>query len=128
MARRKHTNNRLGVQLAELSLAAPEVITRRLLQMAQAGHQPSARDRAEMQRMASEKMVAFGAAWWSLAFDSALAWQRWLLQVMMTPWTWTSRGLPAWPAPNAGMLSRALQPIHRRATANVRRLRAARRP
>jgi hypothetical protein len=128
MARRTRANNRLGVQLAELSLAAPEVITRRVLQMARAGHRPSARDRAEMQRMASEKMVAFGAAWWSLAFDSALAWQRWLLQLVMRPWAWTSGAMPAWPAFNAAMLSRALQPIHRRATANVRRLRAARRP
>jgi hypothetical protein len=89
-----------AVKAVELSLAAPQVIAHRTARMMAAGANPSARDRREFQRMGTEKVFAF---WESM---NAMWWAAW-----MTPWS------------TAKIMEKGLAPLHRRTTANARRLR-----
>lgn len=54
------------VKLAELGVAAPQVVAHRLTRMALAGATPSARDRNEFTGMVVEKQVAFAQAWMNM--------------------------------------------------------------
>lgn len=118
----------LPVQLAELGLAAPQVVAHRLWRLAAAGVSPSARDRREFARMVHEKTAAFGEAWW------AMAWQAVHLQQAL--WlSWWSAGPLAATQPGAkralerrlrrgarSIAASGLAPVHRVAVANARRL------
>ena len=88
----------------ELSIAAPQVIAHRTARMLAAGANPGARDRLEMQRMATEKVFAFWesmhAMWWAS---------------VLTPWS------------AAKIAEKGLAPLHRRTKANARRLRRRKR-
>ena len=92
-----------AVKAVELSIAAPQVIAHRTARMLAAGANPDARDRREFQRMGTEKVFAF---WESM---NAMYWAAWL-----TPWS------------AAKIMAKGLDPVHRRATANARRLRRIR--
>ena len=66
-SRRRNPSQRLAAQSVELAWAAPQVVAHRLTRMANAGSQPSARDRHEFARMGHEKVLAFaqsGMAFW----------------------------------------------------------------
>jgi hypothetical protein len=130
MSKRRKTSparrHSLMMKSVELALAVPQVMGHRLWRMALAGPLPSAVDRAEFQLMGLEKLAAFAESW------QAMSWQMWQIQQdlvlgMMRLW------LPWWPGRNvfsqhwlrqagAGVLSAGLAPVHRRATANARRL------
>jgi len=91
----------------EISLAAPQVIAHRTSRMARAGSSPSARDRKEFIRMGQEKAEAFGESVFAM-------------------------GIRLWQAQQGAATSLSslvrlgMAPVHRRVTANARRLGRAR--
>lgn len=68
---------------------------------------PTARDRAELSRMVSEKTVAFQRAWLAMAQES-----------MRVQYQWGTDWGAAWWA----IFNKGLAPVQRRAIANARRL------
>jgi hypothetical protein len=94
------------VKAAELALIAPQVIAMRSLRM---------HDQLEMQRMVTEKTLAFWESMTAMGLSAMTqAWSPW-----MTPWQ---------AAAAAGrILEQGMRPVHRRASANARRLRRKRR-
>lgn len=88
---------RAWFQAWEVAVAAPEIIAHRTERMLLGGWPPSARDQAEYARMIQEKGEVFVEAWMA----AALAWQ----------------------SGGAAALQQSLAPVHRRVTANRRRLR-----
>ena len=116
--RRSRKSARIATQLFELAFAAPQVATHRLARLAAAGGAPSARDRREFHRMGVEKVAAFYESWNAMY----LALLRANLSIALWP-------LRFW-GPNSqtglNVLLAGIAPVHRRATANARRLRRTR--
>jgi hypothetical protein len=94
-------------QLAELGVAAPQVMAHRLSRLALAGPVPSARDQREFAGMWMEKPLALMQAWQAMALA---CWQ--------LPLGW-GMGSPGFAFQ---VLDRGLQPVSRRVVANARRL------
>jgi len=114
------------VKAAELSIAAPQVVALRAARMLAAGVNPSARDRRELERMGTEKVFAFWESMNAMGLEMAKAQQQYALRATLQWWTpW----LNPWSAAASAtrVLEKGLAPVHRRAAANVRRLRKARR-
>jgi hypothetical protein len=132
---------RSAEKLAELSLAAPQVIAHRTARMLAAGATPSARDSKEFTRMRTEKARAFGESMNAMAIQMVRAnqelgafairqwWSAWLAPWRMVP----GLGAMAQPlgAPAAQrqlqrsmnkVIASGLGPVHRTATANAKRL------
>jgi hypothetical protein len=111
---KRRSSTRLARQASELAVAVPQVVAHRLTRLALAGPQPNARDRREFHVMGQEKVHAFWQSWfamgWALLEASQLAWVA-LLQGARVPMLDTHR-----------ILSHGLAPVHKRATANARRL------
>jgi hypothetical protein len=130
MPRRRSTpTQRLARQAAELSFAVPQVVGHRVLRMATAGLNPSARDRREFAGMGSEKVLAFYQSWggmWMQVFQAQLALAQGMAAMAWTPWAVGGRvGTVAAPSAAAlatGILAAGLAPVHRKAVANARRL------
>ncbi|TJZ78858.1 polyhydroxyalkanoate granule-associated phasin [Chitiniphilus eburneus] len=110
--------------LWEIWWATPQVMTHRLTRMARAGHTPSVRDQREFSRMGTEKVDAFSRAGWAMGLELWRAQQQWWL-------AW----LRAWPLPGGTLtlprfqpvnyhrvMARGMAPVHRRVTANAKRL------
>ena len=87
---------RAWFQAWEVAMATPEIIAHRTARMMLGGWPPSTRDQAEYTRMIQEKGEAFVESW----IAATLAWQR--------------GGVTA--------VQQSLEPVHRRVTANRRRL------
>jgi hypothetical protein len=104
-SRRRNPSQRLAAQSVELAWAAPQVVAHRLTRMANAGSQPSARDRHEFARMGHEKVLAFAQS--GMAF-----------------WMQMLRGPSSRAAGDAAarLLAAGLAPLHVTAVANARRL------
>ena len=125
---------RAATMLGETMTAAHAVVGHRRKTIESALSDPFAADHAELGRMVSEKSRAFGAAGASLARDflsmqSDLAAQAAALGEMMTGQLPSPRSTQAMLARNQRLASaalassvRAMDPIHRAATANARRL------
>jgi hypothetical protein len=113
MTRRRSTAL-LPVQAAQLAVAVPQVVAHRLTRMALAGANPSARDRREFHGMAQEKVVAFYQSWF------AMGWA--MLEAMQKAWLAVLQGARVPLADPQAILGRGLAPIHRKATANAKRL------
>jgi hypothetical protein len=114
------------VKLAELSIAAPQVVALRAARMLAAGANPSARDRRELERMGTEKVLAFWESMNAMGVEMAKAQQQYALAAMRQWWSpWVSPWSAA--ASATKVLEKGLGPVHRRASANVRRLRKPRR-
>ena len=118
---------RLGRQIAEINAAVPGIVANRMIRMATAGAKPSRADRTELSRMSSEKweaasQSAVAAAAFTLNLQMAATQAFW--QTAMSPWlgTPTNRS-SANGDPITGLMSAALAPYHRIATANAKRLR-----
>jgi hypothetical protein len=125
---------------AELSLAAPQVVALRSMQMLAAGANPTVRDTRELTRMSSEKLQAFGESVNAAALQmmrvnqelAAFALRQWW-SAWAAPWSAMAKA-PAAPATAhrlvrdavSSVLDEALKPVHTRATANARRLRKRR--
>jgi hypothetical protein len=110
----------------ELSLAVPQVIAMRTARMLAAGVNPSARDRREFERMGTEKALAFWESVNAMGLEMAKAQQQYALSAMRHWWApWFSPWSAA--ASATKILEKGFGPVHKRASANARRLRKARR-
>jgi hypothetical protein len=146
---RRSTNTRSITKMAELAIAVPQVVATRSARMIAAGTNPGAADRAEFHKMWTEKGQAFWESLFAMgvqmakvnqdyARTAAVQWVR----LWTSPW-WFSASAPALgsltrlpsmatlvPIPSATQRKRAasrlvaagLGPVHKRATANARRL------
>lgn len=116
-------------QTAELALAAPQVVAHRMLRMAAAGAQPSARDQREFTLMVAEKQDAFTQAWTAMALQSMSASQSWMLgwmRLWSMPWApgvWGGQALVSqWQNAAWSVAAKGLAPVRRTAVANAKRL------
>jgi hypothetical protein len=103
----------------ELGIAAPQVVAARLTRMALAGPQPSARDQREFKGMVAEKQQAFTQSWLAMWAETARQQQQLWLAAWRGPQA-LARQLDRSPQ---AVLAEGLAPVHRKATANARRLR-----
>ncbi|MDE1947270.1 MAG: hypothetical protein KGL43_17700 [Burkholderiales bacterium] len=114
---------------AELTLAVPQVVAHRVARMALAGPTPSARDRKEFIGMVAEKQAAFFSSWSAMATQAAIANQALALSWLraFAPPGVGKRTTPAalaaqWQGAGLAVLDKGLDPVHRKAVANARRL------
>jgi hypothetical protein len=131
--RNRHAQS-LVTKTAQLALAAPQVVAHRMARMATAGAQPSPRDRREFQRMGAEKAAAFTESWQAMALHAVQVQQALAASWLQAAWSPSAFArLPATATAQLqsaalGVLSKGLAPVHRKATANAKRLsRAAKR-
>ena len=149
--RRANRRRSMGslVKAAEIAIAAPQVVAVRTARMLAAGANPNSRDRAEFSRMGTEKVQAFWESMFAMTRQAARANQEYARLAFLQWWgMWTK---PWWllayrPASQAiatvaqsiasgstsmhrqrlGALSKVIEhglsPVHKRATANARRL------
>ena len=129
----------------EIAFAAPQVISHRTQRMLAAGYSPEARDQKEFARMGQEKMETFHESWNAIFLEWAtLSWtlpsaafQQWMKLTAFSPQQLVksqSTLLHAAAESNKALSSsfsrvveKGLHPVHRRATANAKRLGRARR-
>jgi len=97
----------------------------RTARMLAAGANPSARDRREFERMGTEKVFAFWESMNAMGLEMMKAQQQYALGAMRQ---WWSPWLGPWSAATgaARILEKGMGPVHKRATANARRLRKRR--
>jgi len=109
-----------AVKLAELGVAAPQVIAHRLTRMALAGPTISARDRKEFTGIVTEKQAAVAQAWMGMFAEGLRLQQQFALSLLTgaTPRTHAARAKSA----ASRIASAGLAPIHRKAIANAKRL------
>ncbi|MES2959747.1 MAG: polyhydroxyalkanoate granule-associated phasin [Pseudomonadota bacterium] len=119
----------LATKSAELALAVPQVVAHRLARMAIAGSTLSTRDQEEFTLMAAEKGAAFVEAWQAMATQTVLAHQAMAMSFARSFWSLAPRGrlTPARVAAQLqgaalGVIAKGLAPVHRKATANAKRL------
>jgi hypothetical protein len=119
-SKRKRQGTATAVKLAELGLAAPQVIAHRVLRMALAGPTMTARDRKEFTGMVAEKQTAFAQAWMGMFAEGVRLQQ----QLALSLWTAATPRQHAARARSAGsrIAAAGLAPIHRKAVANAKRL------
>ena len=110
---------------AELTVAVPQVVAIRTARMLAAGANPSARDRREFERMGTEKLLACWESMNAMGLEMARAQQQYALFAMRQWWSpWVSPWSMA--ASAKRILDKGLGPVHKRASANARRLRKLR--
>ena len=112
-------------KVADIAVAAPQVIAHRVTRMALAGPVPDARDRKEFATMVLEKQWAFAQS--CVAWNTAvLSWQmQWLRACMSGNYAGAlSRMFTPLPLAAAGekAMAQALEPVRRKAVANAKRL------
>lgn len=113
----------------ELAIAVPQVVAHRTTRMALSGRTPSARDRKEFELMVAEKNAAFIESWNAMAVQAMLANQA-LAASFLKSFFATARGKKPSAARSAaqfqraalGVLGKGIAPVHRKATANAKRL------
>jgi hypothetical protein len=147
---RRIKRRKLGTisKFAELAVAAPQVVALRTGRMLASGSSPSARDRAEVSRMGTEKVAAFSQSMLAVGKQLAVINQEYtrsvglrLFRVWMTPW-WLAayppltRSIASLPNPArllaptrrqqqraaSSLIAKAVAPVHKRATSNAKRL------
>jgi hypothetical protein len=100
----------------------------RTARMLAAGARPGAADRAEFSQMGREKVQAFWESMFAMGAQIARTNQEYAGRAALQWWRlWTS---PSWLVPSprerqremSGLVDAALTPVHKRATANARRL------
>lgn len=115
----------------ELAIAVPQVIGHRVARMALAGPVLSARDHKEFSGMVAEKQVAFMQSWMAMWAHAMQAQQRLALSLWQVCWPTPGGAHPgqtllqageAWQRASLGVIDKGLAPVHRKATANARRL------
>ena len=124
MARRRRSKS-LAAQTVDLGFAVPQVIAHRVARMMIAGGSPSARDRRELHRMGTEKLLAANEAWSAMAIQTVLENQKLALSFMQSLWfPWGRRESAAMQLSNAALdiLGKGMAPVRRRAVANAKRL------
>ena len=128
-ARRNRKALTLARKSAELAVAVPVVVAHRVARMARAGSPPNARDRREFTRMGTEKLMAFNESWMAMWAQSMRIQQEISVAMWRSWWSvWTNprlqNALPEVHAPWAALrvMAKGMAPVHRRTTANARRL------
>ncbi|MEO8672468.1 MAG: polyhydroxyalkanoate granule-associated phasin [Tahibacter sp.] len=127
-SRRSRKSADIARQFGDLSIAVPQVVSKRLARMALAGANPTARDKKELQQMIAEKNAAFVASWTAMTHEAmranaALA-QSWFAAC----WGLSSRGtspmtaLAALQDATLGVVAKGIAPVRRKAVANAKRL------
>lgn len=121
----------LAAQTTELAFAVPQVVAHRLGRMALAGASPSQRDRDEFKLMSDEKVAAFQESWIAMFGQVVQTQQRMAWQMAMAFWFPLTHRAPTlrsverqWQRASWSILGKGLEPISRRAVANVKRLSA----
>lgn len=114
MPTRRRRSSTLPVQAAQLALAVPQVVGHRLARMALAGPFPNARDQREFRVMGQEKVHAFWQSWFAMGWALTQAWQQ--------AWLAALQGARVPLIDAQAILGKGLGPVHKRATANARRL------
>lgn len=104
----------LARQATELALAVPQVVSHRLARLALAGPLPNARDRREFHAMGQEKVHAFWQSWFAMGWAMA--------EAMQKAWIAVLQGARVPLLDTHAVLARGLAPVHRKATANAKRL------
>lgn len=125
MASRSRRSKSLAVQTVDLGFAVPQVIAHRLARIMFAGGAPSARDRRELHRMGTEKILAANEAWRAMAIQTVLENQKLALSFMQSLWfPWVRSESAAMQLSNAALdiLGKGMAPVRRRAVANAKRL------
>ncbi|MCR2745873.1 polyhydroxyalkanoate granule-associated phasin [Limnobacter parvus] len=124
------SSKRLSQQALELSIATPQVVAQRLTRMAFAGPNMSAQDQKEFKQMSDEKVTAFYQSWnaiWVQMFKSQFA----LAQVMVSTFTaaavagkspCVTSAISAMSNEVNKIMSAGIEPVHRQAVSNARRL------
>ena len=110
----RRSSPRLARQATELAIAVPQVVAHRLTRMALAGAFPNARDRREFHTLGQEKVHAFWQSWF------AMGWA--MMEAMQKSWIAALQGARVPMIDTHRILSHGLAPVHKRATANARRL------
>ena len=122
---KRYKRSRSIAKAAELALAAPQVVAMRSARMLAAGVNPSARDRREFERMGTEKVLAFWESMNVMGLEMAKAQQRYAPFALRQWWSpWVSPWSVA--ASATKVLEKGLGPVHKRVSANARRLRKIR--
>ena len=111
---KRRTSPRLARQATELAIAVPQVVAHRLTRMALAGPWPNARDQREFHGMAQEKVHAFWQSWF------AMGWA--MVQATQQAWIAALQGARVPLVDAQAVLAHGMAPVHRKATANARRL------
>ena len=127
--RRRRVNKSLTVKATELAFAVPQVVAHRVTRMALSGRTLSARDRKEFELMVAEKNAAFIESWNAMAVQAVLANQALAASFFKSFFT-VAQGKKLSAARSAAQFQRAalkvlgkgLVPVHRKATANAKRL------
>ena len=111
---KRRNNQRLARQSSELALAVPQVVAHRLTRMALAGPVPNARDRREFSGMAQEKVHAFWQSWFAMGWATTAAMQK--------SWMAMLQGARVPAIDLQHIAAKGMAPVHRKATANAKRL------
>jgi hypothetical protein len=127
---RKRKSVPLIVKTAELGFAAPQVVAHRVARMLIGGFHPTARDRREYRRMGAEKVTAFMESWNGMALEAlrvnAEMTAIFMRSVWVSPLAYKRGAAMQMHSATLGVLDKGLDPVHRRAVANARRLAATR--
>lgn len=135
---------RLGQQMTEMMIAAPQVAAHRTARMLMSGAIPNRRDSREFKAMGDEKLAACSDAWQAMA-NQAITSQMQIATTLtqmafkQSALWWTpfsaSRGLSAADMTQLGnemqsaamqIASRGMAPVRKRAVANAKRLQRVR--
>ena len=127
-----HRNSKtlsVATQLAQLSVAVPQVVGHRVARMAMAGTSLSERDRKEFQGMVDEKTTAFTQAFTAMAAQTMRANQSLATSIWGALWSPSHSKSPSpaawaalWQDASFGVLAQGIAPVHRKAVANAKRL------
>ncbi len=130
-SRHSTASQRIATQALELSIAAPQVVAQRLLQMGNAGFLPTAADQREFKQMGNEKVQAFFESWgamWSATLKAQMQFAQRLPSATMSaalgrPQSVVS-AINAFSNSGANVVAAGLSPVHAKAVSNAKRLSA----
>lgn len=105
-------------KLAEIGIAAPQVINHRVARMALSGPVLSERDRKEFTNMVMEKQVAFAQSWMAMGAELAKVQQQLFVSWLRNPWAVGGK----LPSATERVAAKAIEPVRRKAVANAKRL------
>ena len=126
---RKRKTKSLIAKAVELAFVVPQVVAHRVTRMAITGPSVSERDRKEFKRMGAEKTAAFSESWNAMTMQALCANQALAASFLRSFWSPSLKGRPSARAMAAqfhgatlGVLCKGIAPLHRKATANAKRL------
>lgn len=126
---RQRKTKSLIAKAAELAVAVPQVVAHRVTRMALAGPSLSERDRKEFELMGSEKAAAFMASMNAMSAHAVGANQAFAASLLQSLWSPSPRSGQSLSTAAArlhraalGMFNEGMDPVHRKAVANAKRL------